>query len=167
MHLNISHQMYNSINKWKTVWFFFSIWAAFFRLCDLQGCLGHWSSQPLPLLSASYTCKEELVLSREIPRQERDLMSCPSTHTLLSPPLSPSLCISIFHGCGWVQASHQTLSLTAKLSSALTAPLLSSAVILDLSGHEKILTCKAVNCLQFTCLRWWKKPEYSAYDTSF
>lgn len=101
MRLNISHQMYNRINKWKTVFFLVE---QFFSDSVLQGCLGQWSSQPLPLLSTSLPCI--LHISGVRPQWGESqagegslaehLVSCPSTHPV-SPPLLLTLCISRPH----------------------------------------------------------------------
>lgn len=70
-------------------------------------------------------------------------------------PFWPDLCMFVVRGCEWVQTSHWNLSCTVKFKSAPVPLLLASAVIFDLAGDKKILACKVVNCLKFTCLFWW------------
>lgn len=144
----------------------------FFRPCncDLQGCLMHWSSQPPPSafhLSALHLTRARRSLSSagrsgEIPRPWEGSLtghpkSCPSTLLLGFSPFLPLFTwpVHVRHPWLWVQTSHWNLSCTVKFKSAPVPLLLASAVIFDLAGDKKILACKVVNCLKFTCLFWW------------
>lgn len=154
-----------------TDFFFFSNWAAFFRPCyrDLQGCLTHWSSQPSPsachlsILHPTCTRRSLSLMGRRggMPRPWEGSLtghptSCPSFY-FWAFVLSFTWPVQVHCPWLWFPTSHWNLSHTVKFKSAPQTLLLASAVIVHLAEDEKILACKVVNCLQFTCLFWWIK----------
>lgn len=128
----------------------------------LQGCLGQWSSQPLPLLSTSLPCI--LHISGVRPQWGESqagegslaehLVSCPSTHPV-SPPLLPTLCISRPHIQTYISQPSSALRWQPHCSV-----LLSFWIFQSMRKHLH------VNCLH-SPVSAGEKTEYSAYDTSF